>query len=77
MITVMEFKLEHHRALQAEKNGMYHVAVQNYLHCLSNAQSINDSGMTSLFAVALERCYANMNMFDKAAGYARLSLVQA
>jgi hypothetical protein len=77
MITVTEFKLEHHRAIQAEKKGMYHVAVQNYLHCLSSVQSINDSGMTALFAQALERCYDKMGLFDKAAGYARLSLVKA
>ncbi len=77
MITVTAFKLEHHRAIQAEKNGMYHVAVQNYLHCLSSVQDISDSGMTTLFAQALEHCYAKMGLFDKAAGYARLSLVKA
>ena len=77
MITVTAFKLEHHRAIQAETNGMYHVAVQNYLHCLSSVQSVSDSGMTAVFAHALERCYDKMGLFDKAAGYARLSLVKA
>jgi excinuclease UvrABC ATPase subunit len=76
MITVTAFKLEHHRAIQAEQNGMYHVAVQNYLHCLSSVQGVSDSGMTALFAQALERCYAKMGLFDKAARYARLSLVK-
>ncbi len=77
MITVTEFKLEHHRAIQAEKHGMFHVAVQNYLHCLSSVQSAHDSGMTALFAEALERCYDKMGLSEKAARYARLSLVNA
>ncbi len=77
MITVIAFKLEHHRAVQAETTGMYHVAVQNYLHCLRSVQKVNDANTTALFAVALERCYAKMQMFDKAAQYARLSLVNA
>ena len=77
MITVTAFKLEHHRAVQAETTGMYHVAVQNYLHCLRSVQKVNDSGTTALFAMALERCYAKMQMFDKAAQYGRLSLVNA
>ena len=77
MITVTAFKLEHYRAIQAETNGMYHVAVQNYLHCLDSVQSVSDSGMTALFAQALERCYDKMGLFDKATGYAQLSLVKA
>jgi hypothetical protein len=77
MITVTEFKLEHHRAIQAEKNGMFHVAVQNYLHCLSSVQGVHDSGMTAVFAEALTRCYATMGLFDKAARYASLSFVKA
>jgi hypothetical protein len=77
MITVMEFKLEHHRAIQAEKNGMYHVAVQNYLHCLSSVQNVDDTSMTALFAQALERCYAKMGLFDKAALYAQMSFINA
>jgi hypothetical protein len=77
MITVTEFKLEHHRAIQAEKNGMYHVAVQNYLHCLSSVQNVNDSGMTAVFAEALTRCYGKMGLFDKGARYASLSFVKA
>lgn len=77
MITVKAFKLEHHRAIQAEQTGMYHVAVQNYLHCLSSVQSVSDSGMTAVFAQALERCYNKMGFFERAAGYARLSLVKA
>ncbi len=77
MITIIEFKLEHHRAIQAEQSGMYHVAVQNYLHCLASVQSASDSGMTAVFAQALEHCYSKMGLLDKAAGYARLSLVKA
>jgi hypothetical protein len=77
MITVTEFKLEHHRAIQAETNGMYHVAVQNYLHCLSSVQGVSDSGMTAVFAQALEHCYGKMGLLDKAAQYARLNVVQA
>ncbi len=76
MITVTAFKLEHHRAIQAEQTGMYHVAVQNYLHCLDSVQSVSDSGMTAVFAQALEHCYDKMGLFEKAAGYARLSLVK-
>lgn len=76
MITVTAFKLEHHRAIQAEQTGMYHVAVQNYLHCLSSVQSVSDSGMAAVFAQALERCYDKMGLFEKAAGCARLSLVK-
>jgi hypothetical protein len=77
MITVTEFKLEHHRAIQAETNGMYHVAVQNYLHCLVSVQSISDAGMTAVFAQALEHCYSKMGLFEKAAHYARLNVVKA
>jgi hypothetical protein len=77
MITVTEFKLEHHRAIQAEQTGMYHVAVQNYLHCLDSVQGVNDSGMTAVFAQALEHCYTKMGLFEKAAKYARLNVVQA
>jgi hypothetical protein len=77
MITVKEFKLEHHRAVQAETGGMYHLAVQNYLHCLSSVQDVQDSNTTALFAEALERCYFKMGLFDKAAQYARLSLIKA
>jgi hypothetical protein len=77
MITVTAFKLEHHRAIQAEQNGMYHVAVQNYLHCLDSVQSVSDSGMTAMFAQALEHCYRKMGLFEKAAQYARLNVVRA
>ena len=77
MITVTAFKLEHHRAIQAEQTGMYHVAVQNYLHCLVSVQSVSDSGMTAVFAQALEHCYNKMGLFEKAAKYARLNVVKA
>jgi hypothetical protein len=77
MITVTDFKLEHHRAIQAETNGMYHVAVQNYLHCIASVQGVNDSEMTAVFAQALERCYDKMGLFEKAAQYARLNVVKA
>ncbi len=77
MITVTAFKLEHHRAIQAERTGMYHVAVQNYLHCLESVQNVSDAGMTAEFAQALEHCYGKMGLLEKAAGYARLGLVKA
>ncbi len=77
MITVTAFKLEHHRAIQAEQTGMYHVAVQNYLHCLESVQSVSDSDMTAVFAQALEHCYRKMGLFEKAAKYARLNVVKA
>jgi hypothetical protein len=77
MITVTAFKLEHHRAIQAEHTGMYHLAVQNYLHCLDSVQGVNDAGMTAIFAQALERCYDKMGLFEKAAKYARLNAVKA
>lgn len=77
MITVTAFKLEHHRAIQAEQRGMFHVAVQNYLHCLDSVQSLNDSGMTLMFAQALEHCYGKMGLFEKAAQYTRLNVVKA
>jgi hypothetical protein len=61
-------------AEQAEKNGLWHIVVQQRLYCLERSQAAQDPLAIRFFAHKLSTAYAAMKMFEKAAFYKQLAL---
>lgn len=61
-------------AERAEKNGSWHVVVQQALYCLERSQAAQDLLAIRFFASKLSAAYLAMKIVDKAAFYKRLAL---
>ncbi|GEM45788.1 hypothetical protein [Deinococcus cellulosilyticus] len=70
---VTEIRTAHLKAQQAERSGMYHVAVQQYLICLEKSECRQDCQCVNYFAQQLSNCYRQMGLLDKANFYAGLA----
>jgi hypothetical protein len=62
------------RAERAEKQGFWHVVVQQSLYCLERSQLAQDNQAIRFFASRLSDAYRAMKMFEKAMFYSQLAL---
>lgn len=68
--TVKEAQL---KALEAERTGMWHLVVQQYIYCLKYAHKVGNKEAIKFFAAKLSRAYTAMDMHEKASYYSTLA----
>jgi hypothetical protein len=70
--TILDARLAHLRASQAELGREWHMAAHHYLHCLELARAAHDARATRFFAGKLSRTYLAMGFAGKASYYRSL-----
>lgn len=66
---IVQLRILHLIAANAERKGLYNVAVARYLACLDQAEEAGDITGRKYFYACLARCYRIMDMPGKAERY--------
>lgn len=70
---IHDVRQAHMRAVRAEAQGQWHLAVQHYLFCLDEASTAQDDRAVRHFAARLSLAYRAMGLERKAGYYAAIA----